>query len=107
MAQRYHDNCPDEFKPHTGASNANELIFDLLDSGYKIGTAGNKAVGRSSTIQLFHGSEVAYWPNAEQHAAGILQAVPSEPGTEVWLESTANGENDYFHQQWRMAVSGE
>lgn len=106
IANRYHENCPSPVKPSTGASNAKELYFDKLDSGYKVGTAGNKAVGRSSTIQLFHGSEVAFWPNAQQHAAGILQAIPDEPGTEVILESTANGIGNYFHQQWQAAESG-
>jgi hypothetical protein len=107
MTQRYHDNCHEWFKPVTGAASAHELVFAELDSGYKVGTAGNKSVGRSATIQLFHGSEVAYWPNAEGHAAGILQAVPEVAGTEVWLESTANGVGDFFHKQWQMATRGE
>lgn len=107
IANRYHENCPSPVKPSTGASNAKELYFDKLDSGYKVGTAGNKAVGRSSTIQLFHGSEVAFWPNAQQHAAGILQAIPDEPNTEVVLESTANGIGNYYHQQWQAAESGQ
>jgi hypothetical protein len=80
LANRYHENCPELVKPSTSAANAKELHFDKLDSGYKVGTAGNKAVGRSSTVQLFHGSEVGFWPNAQQHAAGILQAIPDEEG---------------------------
>lgn len=107
LASRYHENCPAPVKPSTGASNAKELYFDKLDSGYKVGTAGNKAVGRSSTVQMFHGSEVGFWPNAQQHAAGIIQAIPDEPGTEAFLESTANGIGNYFHQQWQAAESGE
>jgi hypothetical protein len=63
-------------------------------------------VGRSSTIQLFHGSEVAFWPHAEAHAAGVLQAVPDAPGTEVILESTANGVGNFYHQKWRDAERG-
>jgi hypothetical protein len=55
LANRYHENCPSPVKPSTSAANAKELHFDKLDSGYKVGTAGNKAVGRSSTVQLFHG----------------------------------------------------
>lgn len=55
MTERYHDNCPGLVKPSTGASNAKELIFDALDSGYKVGTAGNKSVGRGTTLQFFHG----------------------------------------------------
>lgn len=107
MAERYHEHCPILVKPSTGASNAKELIFDRLDSGYKVGTAGNKAVGRGTTVQYFHGSEVAFWPHAAEHAKGILQAIPDAPDTEVVLESTANGIGNYFHQQWQAAEAGE
>lgn len=107
LAKRYHDNCPALVRPHTGAANAKELSFDLLDSGYKVGTAGSTAVGRGSTIQYFHGSEVGFWPNAEEHAAGVLQAIPDEPGTEIIKESTANGLGNYFHKEWQDAVAGK
>ena len=107
MVNRYHENCPDFVRPSTGAANAKELLFDVLDSGYKVGTAGTKGVGRSSTVQLFHGSEVAFWKNAETHAAGVLQAVPNEDGTEVILESTANGIGNFYHQNWLAAERGE
>lgn len=107
IANRYHENCPSLLKPSAGASNAKELYFDKLDSGYKVGTAGNKAVGRSSTVQMFHGSEVGFWPNAQQHAAGILQAIPDATNTEAFLESTANGIGNFFHQQWQAAESGQ
>jgi hypothetical protein len=107
MVGRYHENCPELVRPSTGAANAKELKFDRLDSAYKVGTAGNKGAGRSLTAQLFHGSEVAFWPNAESHAAGVLQAVPNEEGTEVILESTANGVGNYYHRMWQEAERGE
>jgi hypothetical protein len=107
MVERYHDNNNPLVKPETGAANAKELNFSKLDSGYKVGTAGTKGAGRSSTIQLFHGSEVAFWPHADSHAAGVLQAISGSPGTEVILESTANGLGNYFHQQWQEAERGE
>lgn len=106
MVERYHELMDPKFKPSTGASNRKELIFDNLDSGYRLGTAGTKGVGRSATIQLFHGSEVAFWPHADTHAAGILQAVPNEPGTEIILESTANGLGNLYHQMWQQAEVG-
>jgi hypothetical protein len=106
MANRYHEHCPPLVKPHTGASNAKELSFDILDSGYKVGTAGTKAVGRSQTLQLFHGSEVGFWPHADTHASGVLQAIPDMPGTEIVLESTANGMGNFFHQRWQQAEAG-
>jgi len=107
MVDRYHDHCPEELRPQTGAANAKELSFPLLDSGYEVGTAGTKSVGRSKTIQLFHGSEVAFWPNAASHFAGVVQAVADLPGTEIILESTANGVGGEFHERWQQAEAGQ
>lgn len=106
LAKRFYENTPDLLKPSVKTNNSKSLLFGELDSGYKIGTAENKSVGRSSTIQLFHGSEVAFWQNASEHAKGIMQAVPDAPGTEIILESTANGVGNYFHQQWQKAEAG-
>ncbi len=106
MTERYCDNLPPFVRPSVGAANAKELHFDKLDSGYKIGTAGNKSVGRGQTIQYFHGSEVAFWMNAGEHTKGIMQAVPDAPGTEVVWESTANGVGNFFHEQWKLAEKG-
>lgn len=106
MVERYHEHCPALVKPQTGASNAKELAFDKLESGYAVGTAGTKAVGRSQTVQLFHGSEVAFWPNGPTHFAGVVQAIPDMPETEVVLESTANGVGGEFHERWQQAEAG-
>jgi hypothetical protein len=106
MVDRFHENCPQIVRPVTGTASAKELSFSALDSDYQVGTAGSKAVGRSQTIQLFHGSEVAFWPNADSHAAGVMQAIPDAPGTEVILESTANGLGNYFQTQWAKAERG-
>lgn len=107
MAKRYHNNCPKLVRPEVDTSNSKELMFGGLDSGYKVGTAGNKEVGRSQTVQYFHGSEVAFWANAANHTKGIMQTIVDGPGTEVLLESTANGIGNYFHQQWQIAERGE
>lgn len=104
MVERYHQHNP--IAPSTSAANAKELHFDILESGYAVGTAGTKAVGRSQTIQLFHGSEAAFWPNAATHFAGVVQAIPDLPGTEIILESTANGVGGEFHERWQQAESG-
>ena len=106
MTERYYDNLPQFVKPTAGAANSKELQFNVLDSGYKIGTAGNKAVGRGQTIQYFHGSEVSFWVNASEHTKGIMQAVPDADGTEVIWESTANGVGNFFHEQWKLAEKG-
>lgn len=107
MAKTYHDNCKELVRPSTSASNAKELIFDRLSSGYKVGTAGSKGTGRSLTLQYFHGSEVAYWPNAETHMAGVLQAVADVDGTEIILESTSNGPAGVFFEMCMKAHKRE
>jgi len=107
MAKRMHENSPPDFRHSLKASNANELEFDGIESGYRVGTAGAAATGRSLTIQQFHGSEIAFWPNAEEHLAGALQAVPEASGTEIVLESTANGVGGVFYDMWQLAEAGK
>lgn len=107
MTMRYYENLPDGLCPVADSSSAKELSFKKFQSGYSVGTAGNKGAGRSLTVQCFHGSEVAFWPHAEDHAKGVLNAVSDEPGTEIILESTANGIGNYFHGMWKGAESGE
>lgn len=106
MSKRYYEHLPPYIKPAKSSSNAKEMHFANLDSGYKVGTAGNKSVGRSQTNQFFHGSEVAFWPNAGEHAKGILQTVPDADETEVIYESTGNGVGNFFHIQWKQAEAG-
>lgn len=107
ITKSIHDNMAPDYKPRATSDAAHSLAFGGLGGSYGVGTARTKARGRSDTIQNFHGSEVAFWPNAETHAEGILQAVPREPDTEVILESTANGVGGYFYDMWRKAERGE
>lgn len=99
MVREFYHSLPDPLKAAfpLGTSNRKELLFDVQRSSYHVGTAGTGAVGRGTTIQLFHGSEVGFWPNTDEITTGILNAVGDLPGTEVILESTANGVGNYFH----------
>jgi hypothetical protein len=107
MVDRFWEHCPEVVRPAKGLANAKELTFPGLDSGYAVGTAGGREVGRSSTIQYLHGSEVAFWTNAQSHIDGLFQAVPEVGETEVILESTAQGLGGAFHSLWQAAVRGE
>lgn len=104
IVDRYHRLNP--LAPHVGASNAKELEFDRLDSSYAVATAGGKAGGRSKSITLFHGSEVAFWPNASEHFAASVQGVPLAPGTEIILESTSAGAGGEFYERFQDAQAG-
>ena len=106
MTKRYHDNVPEALRVATGASNEKELWFAKLDSRITVATAGTKNVGRSSTVQFFHGSEAAWWPHASAHFAGLGQAIPDLPGTEVILETTSAGPTGEFYRKWRLAEQG-
>ena len=114
MAKRYYDYLPDRLKPMQRASNARELLFASptgskgkqrgLDSSIRVSTAGGHGVGRSFTIKVAHLSEFAFWPGDKRDTlAGIMQAVPDEPDTMVFIESTANG-FDEFKDIWDNAV---
>ena len=108
MVQDIHEEMPDDYRPTATTDNANELDFGGLHSGYRVGTAKNvKGAGRSSNIQNFHGSEVAFWPRAETHFAGVMQAIPLALDTEIILESTANGIGGTFYDQWILAEEGK
>ena len=123
MSKLFYDELPKPVKPMLRASNAQELVFENpsklrsereakpgLRSRIRCATAGGRGIGRSDTLQCVHLSEYAFWPDGADGKAstlaGILQAVPSMPGTMVVIESTANGFED-FKERWDAAVAGE
>jgi len=120
MTRRYYENLPEPLRPMKRASNAQELVFDNPDkdparrekrpglhSRIRCQTAGGRGIGRGDTLQMVHLSEFAFWPGDKLATlTGILQAVPSERGTMVVIESTANG-YDEFRNLWEAAVNGE
>jgi hypothetical protein len=53
-----------------------------------------------------HNSEFAFWANAEDHMAGLGQAVPDLDGTEVIMETTANGVGNLCHKMSMAALKG-
>ncbi len=107
MVERIHENTHPAVRPEVGASNRYQLDFIKLGSDYAVGTAGNENVGRGGTAQLFHGSEVAYWENAQAIQDGALESIALLPGTEIILESTANGPVGLFHDKAMAALKGE
>jgi hypothetical protein len=61
LVKRFYDHLPEDQKPSLGASNQEELIFSSIDSGYLVSVATLEGSGRSSTAQLLHASEAAFW----------------------------------------------
>lgn len=107
IAKTYFELSSPALQPSIKSNSGTELSFSKLRSGYKVATAGSKNAGRSDTVQLLHGSEVAFWANAQQIMAGLGQTVPLLPDSEVVLESTADGLGNLYHQMWVLALAGK
>lgn len=105
MTRRFYDHIPGDRKPRLLKKNDLELVMSS-ESGYLLTTAGSKETGRGSTIQRLHASEFAYWSSPEDHMAGLGNALADLPGTEAIRESTANGQANILHEEWRKAEAG-
>ena len=90
MVRLFYDKLPPALQVPLKNNSSRELSF-ITNSKYRIGTAGADEVGRSMTINNFHGSEVAFWSNAADIVASMLPAIPDSPESIMVLESTANG----------------
>jgi hypothetical protein len=108
MYKRYHNSCPPMLKPSTAYSSKKELNFDTLDTGLIVATAGGDGIGRGEMLSDMHLSELAFWQasTASETLNGLLQCMPNEDDTEAFIESTANGFNE-FKELWDGAVAGE
>ena len=106
------------YKPNELKSNAKEIVissphFKKDSSGekpvasYRLYTAGSPEAGRGTTPTIAHLSEIAFWQHDEKILAGLFQGISEAEGTEVILESTANGATGEFYRLWRGALEGE
>lgn len=100
--QRYHDKFPTNPKPQKRLDNDTLSTFPDYESEALIATAGRTSAGRGGTLTFLHGSEVAFWRDAEELIAGALQA----GNPRVVLESTPNGAQGYFYKLCMDALDG-
>jgi len=104
MADRFWENCKfGDIQPARKYANASVTTYPEFDSEVTIGSAGGKAKGRGGTYTDFHGSEVAFWPDAEKIVAGAMQG----GNPDVILESTPNGAQGYFYDLCMGAMRGD
>ena len=57
MTKRYSENVDNHIFPQPDKKNDNTLMYERLESGYRVGTAGSVEVGRGMTNQYLHLSE--------------------------------------------------
>jgi len=106
MSKQFIERMPENTAPELVKSNAKEIKFAHNDSGFRLYTAGSPEAGRGTTPTILHCSEVAFWQNQEKILAGLFQGVSSADGTEIILESTANGASGSFYEMWKKAEQG-
>jgi len=104
MSDRFYDHCRfGDIQPARKYANASLTTYPEFDSAATIATAGNLQSGRGGTFSDFHGSEVAFWKDAEKLIAGAMQG----GNPDVVLESTPNGAQGYFYERCMEALHGE
>ena len=92
---------PKALQPTEKFNNRKQLLFEKINSSWAVDTA-TKDVGRSRTVNFFHGSECAFWKDG----ISSIQAALGEAFTLNCIkifESTANGYNDY-QKMWNSGV---
>ena len=118
MSRNIIRNMDSLYKPTELRSNAKEIVISSPHfkkdatgekpvSSYRLYTAGSPEAGRGTTPTIAHLSEIAFWQHDEKILAGLFQGISEAPGTEVILESTANGASGEFYRLWRGALEGE
>jgi hypothetical protein len=92
---------PEALKPTEKYNNRKQLLFEKINSSWAVDTA-TKDVGRSRTVNFFHGSECAFWKDGIAPIQGALGEAFTKNCIKIY-ESTANGYNDY-QKMWDSGV---
>lgn len=92
---------PETLKPTEKFNNRKQLLFEKINSSWAVDTA-TKDVGRSRTVNFFHGSECAFWKDGIARIQSALGEAFTKNCIKIY-ESTANGYNDY-QTMWDSGV---
>jgi len=98
------------FSPFEGSRNIN--IIEARECRVTLASALAANSVRGGNYQMAHLSEVAFWGDgdpatAERTVRSIAGSVALEPETLLVMESTADGEDNFFHEEWARAVAGK
>ena len=92
---------PEVLQPTEKFNNRRQLLFAKINSSWAVDTA-TKDVGRSRTVNFFHGSECAFWKDGIASIHAALGEAFTKNCIKIY-ESTANGYNDY-QKMWDSGV---
>ncbi len=89
-------------KPKATYDNVNELAFESINSRIYVAIES-----RGDTNNNLHISEAAHIKKDWERIIGTLESVPKRPyGSNITVESTANGMGGWFHETYSDAESG-
>lgn len=103
ISKLYHEEMEKEhprLTPQLKYSNEKKLEFHNKHSLILVDSAQNPRAGRSYTFQFVHLSEAAHFPKFKETMLAISQAVPEIPESFMFVETTANGEDNDFCLWW-------
>lgn len=92
-AKYIYNNLPEALKPTEKYNSKTEMFFEKINSSWRINVATSQ-VGRSRTINFFHGSEAAFWTCLISDTQSSLGEALTQASIQI-LESTANGFNEF------------
>ncbi len=96
-----YNQLPEALKPTEKFNNRKQLLFEKINSSWAVDTA-TKDVGRSRTVNFFHGSECAFWKDGISSIQAALGEALTANCIKIY-ESTANGFNEY-QKMWASGV---
>lgn len=99
-----------QFVPYE--KSANVCCIPARDCRIALTSAFAPNAARGSAFQMAHLSEVAFWGDGDKEVASrivrtVCGSVPYAPETVIVLESTADGKENYFYDEWQRAVAGK
>lgn len=99
-----------QFVPYEKSTNINRI--PSRDCLVAIATALSPNGVRGGNFSMAHLSEVAFWGEgdwdvAEQIVRTVCGSITLSEDSLIVMESTANGEDNYFHSEWLRAVEGK
>ena len=100
-AKYVYNQLPDVIKPTEKFNNKRQMLFEKINSSWSVDTA-TKNVGRSRTINFFHGSECAFWRDGISAILAGLGEALTKSAIKIY-ETTANGFND-FREMWKSGA---
>ncbi len=114
MTKLFYDELPKELRPMKRYSNRTELVFENpnqkdrftnpgLRSFMEVFSANTGTASRSGGYSFAHFSEVAFYEKAEELITSTVPSIQDLPGSVKVYESTGNGRQGFFYDQWKQA----